>query len=80
MEISTIIVTLMFVFKNEKIYSFVKHRIQSQLLCRSSEDIHIHNNDNCNIYAVYKPKYEVHDNLNCDKTEEEIYSQHVKST
>ena len=75
-QVWTIIFVLMFVFKNEKIYSFVKHRIQSQLLCRSSEDIHIHNNDNCNIYAVYKPKYEVHDDFNFDKREEEIITEH----
>ena len=46
MEVSTIIVTLMFVFKNEKIHSFIKHQILSQLFCQSSEDIYIKNNDN----------------------------------
>ena len=76
MQVLTIILVLMFVFKNEKIYCFVKHRILSQLLCLSSDDIHIHNNDNSDMYAIYKPKYEVHDNFNFDKTEEEIVTKH----
>ena len=76
LQVSTIILILMVIFKNEKIYSFVKHRILSKLLCLSSEDIHIHNNDNSNVYVLYKPKYEVHDNFNFDKTEEEIITEH----
>ena len=76
MQVLTIILVLMFIFKNDKIYSFIKHQILSQLLRQSSEDIYIHNSDNSNVYAIYKPKYEVHDNLNCDKTEEEIVTQH----
>ena len=76
MQVLTIILVLMFVFKNEKVYSFIKHRILSQLLCQSSEDIYIHNSDNSNVYAIYKPKYEVHDTFNLDNTEEEIVAQH----
>ena len=77
MEVSTIIVAFMFVFKNEKIHSFIKHQILSQLFCQSSEDIYIQNNDNSNVYTIYKPKsYEANDYFNFDKTEQEIVSQH----
>ena len=76
MQVLTIILVLMFVFKNEKISTFIKHRILSQILCQSSEDIYVRNSDNYNVYAIYKPKNEVYDNFNFHKTEEEIVTQH----
>ena len=76
-QVSKLILLLMFIFKNEKIYSFAKHSIQSKLFCQSSNDFHIHNRDNSKIYAIYKPEYEANDNFNFDRIEEdEIYTQH----
>ena len=77
LQISIIILALMFIFKNEKIYSFMKHHTKSQLFCKSSDDIYSHNSDDSKVDAIYKPQYEVHDNFNFDGTEEEIDSQHV---
>ena len=78
LQVSTIILILMVIFKNEKIYSFVKHSIQSKLFCQSSKNFHIHNSGNSKTYAIYKPKYEAHDNFNFDRTEEdEIDTQHT---
>ena len=78
LQVSTIILILMVIFKNEKIYSFVKHSIQSKLFCQSSKNFHIHNSGNSKTYAIFKPKYEAHDNFNFDKTEEdEIDTQHT---
>ena len=75
LQVSIILMALMFIFKNDKIYSFMKHNIKSQLFCQSSEKFYIHNSDNSKVHAIYKPKYEVHDNFNFDKTEEEIDAQ-----
>ena len=58
----------------------MKHHTKSQLFCQSSDDFYSHSSDDSKVDAIYKPQYEVHNNFNFDKTEEEIYSQHVKST
>ena len=46
-----------------------------QFLRQSSEDIYVHNSPNSNVYAIYKPKYEAHDNFDFHKAEEEIFTQ-----
>ena len=75
-QVLTLVFSLMFIFKNEKVYSFFKHQSLSLLLCQSSTDFHIQsgNTANSNIYAIYNPKlYETQeDYLNF----EEIISQH----
>ena len=74
-QVSTITLFLMFIFKNAKIYSFVKHSILSKFFCFF--DFHIHNSDNSKIYAIYKPEYKAHDNFCFDRTEEDdINTQH----
>ena len=73
-QVSTIILVLMFVIKNENLYIFIKQHICFKLLCLSSEDIHIPNNDN--MFVIYKPKYEVYDNFNFNKIEEKIVTRH----
>ena len=77
LQISTIILALMFIFKNKKIYSFMKHHTKSQLFCQSSDHFYNHNSDDSKEHAIYKPQYEVHGNFNFNKTEEEIDAQHV---
>ena len=49
----------------------MKHHIQSLLYCPSFGIFQIHK-DNSKVHAMYKPKYEVHDNINFHKNEEEI--------
>ena len=73
LQISIIILALMFI-------SFMKHHTKSQLFCQSTDDFYSQSSDDSKVDAIYKPQYEVHNNFNFDKTEEEIYSQHVKST
>ena len=74
-QVLTLVFSLMFIFKNEKICGFFKHRSMNLLLCQSSTDFYIQsgNTANSNIYAIYNPKlYEAHeDYLNF----EEIISQ-----
>ena len=71
LQVTTVILVLMFICKNEKIHDYMKHRIQSLIYCPSFGIFQIHN-DNSRIHAIYKPKYEVHDNINFHKNEEEI--------
>ena len=75
-QVLTLVFSLMFIFKNEKVYSFFKHQSLNLLLCQSSSDFYIQSGNmaNSNIYAIYNPKlYETQeDYLNF----EEIISQH----
>ena len=75
----TLIFSFMFIYKNEKVRCFFKHRILSLLLCQcyAAADIcYSQSNaaDRTNIYAIYNP--EDYPNLNFDKTKEEIVTQH----
>ena len=76
MQVLTTILVFMFVFKNERIYGFIRHHIFSKFLCQSSEDIYVHNSPNSNVYAIYQPNYEDNDNFDFHKTEEEVVTRH----
>ena len=71
-QVLTLVFSLMFIFKNEKVCSFFKHRSRNLLLCQSPSDFYIQS-ANSNIYAIYNHKLDVaHDDcLNF----EEIISQ-----
>ena len=69
-----LIFSFVFIYKNEKVSRFFKHRILSQLLCQSSDDINKSSAANTNVYAIYNPNDYL--NLNFDKTEEEFVIQH----
>ena len=56
-QVLTLVFSLMFIFKNEKVYAFFKHRSLNLLSCQSSSDFYIQssNTANSNIYAIYNP-------------------------
>ena len=68
-QVLTLVFSLMFIFKNEKVCSFFKHRSRNLLLCQSPSDFYIQS-ANSNIYAIYNPKlYEAHEDcLNFEET------------
>ena len=67
-QVLTLVFSLMFIFKNEKVCSFFKHRSRNLLLCQSPSDFYIQS-ANSNIYAIYNPKlHEAHEDcLNFDE-------------
>ena len=69
-QVLTLVFSLIFIFKNEKVGSFFKHRSRNLLLCQSPSDFYIQS-ANSNIYAIYNPTklYEAHEDcLNFEET------------